>query len=418
MTGQIRHSETRTLQRLFIAWVLLGIILVACDGAKHPPGRPDANADPDPNAVAYPWNLPPGFPVPRVPDDNPMSVAKARLGRYLFYDTRLSGNQTYACASCHAQGSAFTDGRPQSIGATGAVLRHNAMSLTNVVYDAATTWANPLLRTLEDQALVPLFNEDPVELGWTARTDEILTRLRADVRYPMLFRAAFPEAGAADPVTLGNVVKALACFERTMISANSAYDRAQRGDPTALSDAARRGQKLFFGERLECYHCHGGFDLSDTVVHANTRFDELIYHNTGLYNVDGRGAYPAGDQGLVEITQQPTDMGKFRAPTLRNIELTAPYMHDGSIATLEDVLAHYGAGGRRIASGPNAGDGSANPHKDGLVAGFELTLQERDDVLAFLRSLTDWDFVHDTRLSDPFAVNPDASAGGSDASHP
>jgi cytochrome c peroxidase len=376
---------------------------LACLGACD--GDPAPTLDPD--AVAYPFRLPAGFPSPRIPDGNPMSVEKVRLGRSLFYDPRLSGNQTQACASCHQQARAFSDGLATPFGSHGDAVRRNAMSLTNVAYNSAYTWANPNLRTLEQQVMIPLFGADPIELGLADREAEVLARLRADARYLALFRAAFP--ADQDPVSVGNIVRSLGSFERTLISADSAYDRSQRGDAAALSPSARRGRDLFFGERLECYHCHGGFNLTDSAVHAGSTFDELAYHNTGLYNLDAQGSYPATDRGLIEVTNQPEHMGSYRAPTLRNIALTAPYMHDGSVATLEDVIAHYASAGRTIASGPNAGVGSANPHKDGLVLGFQLTAQEQDDVLAFLRSLTDWGFVSDPRLANPFLAARSAS---------
>ncbi len=343
---------------------------------------------------------PPNFPAMRVPTDNPFTREKAELGRYLFYDRKLSGNETQSCGSCHHQHLAFTDGRAQAQGSTGDLTPRSAMSIANSGYNSTQTWANPSVRALERQAMVPMFGESPVELGLAGREAELLSRLRADPRYPPMFQRAFP--GVSDPITLDNVLKAIASFERAVISADSPYDRYLRGDTNALSASARRGMSLFFGERLECFHCHGGFNLSDAVVTAATRIEETPFHNTGLYNTDGNGAYPAPNTGVFSITADPADMGRFRAPSLRNIAVTAPYMHDGSIATLEGVLDHYAAGGRRIASGPNAGDGSRSPLRSELVQGFALSADERADVVAFLRSLTDETFLHDPRLSDPF----------------
>jgi cytochrome c peroxidase len=160
---------------------------------------------------------------------------------------------------------------------------------------------------------------------------------------------------------------------------------------------------LFYSENLECHHCHGGFNFSEATIHAGSVFDSALFHNTGLYNLDGEGAYPANNTGIFEITGDPADMGRFRAPTLRNIAVTGPYMHDGSMDTLEAVLDHYAAGGRLIEDGPNAGDGRASPLKSGLVAGFSLTEDERADLVAFLESLTDETFLTDPALSDPYA---------------
>ena len=350
-------------------------------------------------SASWQWHLPAGFPEPRVPADNPMSVAKVALGRRLFYDKRLSNNRTMACASCHQQRRAFTDGKPRAIGSTGQMHRRNSMTLTNVAYGARLTWANPLLDRLEDQMLGPMFGDAPIELGLP--DDQTLTqRLAADPDYARRFRAAFPNDAA--PLSVKNVTKAIAAFERTLISANSPYDRYTRGDENALSASAKRGLRLFLSERLECFHCHGGFNFADSVDHAKLPEPERAFHNTGLYNVDGKGAYPRSDRGLLELTGKPEDMGKFKAPTLRNIAVTAPYMHDGSVATLAEAIDHYSAGGRRIASGPNAGDGGASPLKDKFLVGFILTDAERTDLLAFLDSLTDASFLTDARFADPF----------------
>lgn len=350
----------------------------------------------------YEWDLPPGFPVPRVPEDNPMSEAKVELGRFLFYDTRLSGNQTQSCASCHQQALGFTDGRPNGIGSTGEVHPRSAMGLTNIAYTARLTWANPVLDLLEQQAMAPMFGEAPVELGLSGLEAELIARLERDPAYPMMFAEAFPSD--PDPISIGNVVRAIACFERTLISGNSAYDRyTYQGDDAALSESARRGRELFDSERLECFHCHGGFNFSDNVQHDGTVAAEVAFHNTALYNIDGRGGYPEPNRGIYEHTADRRDMGRFRAPTLRNIAVTAPFMHDGSIATLEEVLDHYAAGGRTITEGPNAGIGSESPIKSIFLHGFTLTEQERADVLELLRSLTDEELLTDPRFSSPFA---------------
>jgi cytochrome c peroxidase len=349
----------------------------------------------------YDWGLPAGFPRPKVPEGNPMTVEKVELGRHLFYDVRLSGNETQSCGSCHQQALAFTDARAVGLGSTGEEHTRGAMSVVGTGYLNAFTWANPVLASLEDQALVPLFGENPVELGLAGLDEEMLARLAAEPVYVELFPAAFPED--ADPIDLDNVVRAIAAFERSIISYRSPYDRYNYGgDPTALSEAALRGKDLFFGEKLECFHCHGGFNFSDSVSHEGTTFVEVMFHNTGLYNLGGTGDYPPDNTGLFESTGEPGDMGRFRAPTLRNIALTAPYMHDGSIATLDQVLDHYAAGGRTIDSGPYAGVGSESPFKSELIAGFTLTPEERQDVLAFLDSLTDEALLADERWSDPW----------------
>ncbi len=353
-----------------------------------------------PEPEPYEWDLPPGFPTPRVPEDNPMSDAKVELGRALFYDARLSGNETQSCASCHRQALAFSDGLASGIGSTGEMHPRSAMGLTNIAYTSRLTWANPVLDRLEDQALVPMFGENPIELGLGGREDELLERLRSDGDYPAMFTEAF--AGEAESISIGNIVRAIASFERTLISGSSPYDRyTYQGDDSAMSESALRGRDLFHSERLECFHCHGGFNFSDNVQHDGSIGAEVAFHNNALYNIDGRGGYPAPNRGIYEHTADLRDMGRFRAPSLRNVAVTAPYMHDGSIATLDEVIDHYAAGGRTILDGPYAGDGSASPLKSMFLHGFTLTAEERADVLAFLSSLTDESFLSDARFASP-----------------
>src|SRR5210317_495380 len=195
----------------------------------------------------YEWELPPDVPVPVVPADNPMSKAKVELGRWLFYDKRLSGNETMSCASCHIQALAFTDGKPRSIGSTGEIHPRSSMSLVNVAYASRLTWANPLLDRLEDQALTPLLGDNPVEMGLGGSEDRFADLLRSEEHYSRLVRKAFP--GDADPHSLLNGVRSIAAFVRTIISFDSAYDRYMSGDEDALNASAQRGLELFFSER-------------------------------------------------------------------------------------------------------------------------------------------------------------------------
>lgn len=353
-------------------------------------------------AVAtYTWDLPDKFPVPNVPEDNPMSNEKVELGRYLFYDTRMSSTGKFSCGSCHEQARAFTDGRARAVGATGQVHPRNSMTLANVAYAPTLTWANPGLRKIETQVLIPMFGETPVEMGLAGKEQKLVKTLKSDPRYQALFAAAFP--GEADPVTVPNIAKSLACFVRTLISGRSQYDRYRfTRVADGISVPAKRGEALFFSERLECFHCHIGINFSGPLVFEGMEFEEAEFHNNGLYNIDGKGAYPTGNRGVYEITGNPDDMGKFKAPTMRNLKFTAPYMHDGSIATLDEVIDHYAAGGRDLHAGKFAGDGRANPYKNGFVKGFELTAEERHDLVEFLMTLTDEKFVVDPRFSNPF----------------
>lgn len=329
-----------------------------------------------------------------------MTPEKFELGRYLFYDVRLSGNGTQSCASCHQQALAFSDGKARSVGSTGEQHSRNAQSLTNVAWNSTFTWANPVLTTIEKQVHIPMFGEFPVELGITGNEQVVLSRIKADPRYRQLFAAAFPDE--REPIHWKNIVYALATFTRGLVSLDSPYDRYLAGDTAALNPSAIRGMNLFFSEDLECHHCHTGFNLTASTTFSGAVFIEKPFFNTGLYNLDGKGAYPPDNEGVKELTNDPADMGRFRPPTLRNIALTAPYMHDGSMASLEEVIRFYERGGRRIAHGPYAGDGRLSPLKNGLVSGFSLTDQQRRDLIAFLNSLTDVRFVTDPRFSDPF----------------
>lgn len=372
-------------------------IASSASGAGGGEGSPPGVA---PEGGEFVWRLPPGFPEPVVPADNPMTLAKVELGRHLFYDERLSSNETTSCATCHRQALAFTDGRATALGSTGQATARGSMSLANVAYATTLTWSHPYLTELERQAAVPIFGDDPIELGWTSEA-ELEARLASIPEYERMFEAAFPDDPA--PISTRNVTRALATFQRTLISGRSAYDRwAYDADEGAISDSARRGFELFYSERLECFHCHLGFNLSDQVSYSGRVFEEAPFHNTGLYNLDGAGAFPAASPGIYELTRDPADMGKFKAPTLRNIAVTAPYMHDGSIATLSAVLDHYAAGGRTLSSGPNAGVGSESPLRSELIRGFELSEQERADVIAFLESLTDPSFLTNPAFADPW----------------
>jgi len=286
------------------------------------------------------------------------------------------------------------------MGSTGMAHPRNSQSLTNVGYASSLTWANPLLTSLEQQILIPIFGEDPVELGVGRNADEVLARITDDPVYQPLLDRAFPD----ETVSWDVVAKALASFVRSLVSGNSRFDQyVYRGVSESLTDAELRGMELFFSERLECHHCHGGFNFSNSILHEDSKFEASPFHNTGLYNLGGDGSYPGPNTGLHGVTAKPEDMGRFRTPTLRNIELTAPYMHDGSIETLEEVIAHYAAGGRTIEEGPNAGVGTENPYKSGFVSGFSLSPDEQRDLVAFLKSLTDRSFVENPQFQNPFS---------------
>lgn len=354
-----------------------------------------------PSASAFAWNLPEGIYPPRVPDENPMTEAKVALGRYLFYDTRLSANRTQSCSSCHLQQYAFADHNPVGIGSTDEHHVRNPQTLANAAYYTSYTWANPALGTLEDQILIPITGDDPIELGVVPEVeDEVLARFENNATYRSMFQSAFPDVG--NPYRIHYIVKALASFIRTLNSFNSPYDRFMRGDKQALSEAAIRGMTLFNDENGECFHCHSGDNFSDSTADEKSFFVEQFFHNIGLYNLDGDGAYPEGNQGLYEITYNPYDRGRFKAPILRNVARTFPYMHDGSMQTLEEVIELHSNGGRNITEGEYAGNGIESPLKHDFITPKNFTEQEKQDLLAFLESLTDESFIHDPTISDPF----------------
>jgi cytochrome c peroxidase len=320
---------------------------------------------------SYDWHLPRGFPTPAVPADNPMSEAKVALGRLLFFEPRLSITGSYSCASCHQPGHSFSDGRPVAVGATGQALPRSAMALVNVVYNISFGWARPELRSLEAQMLEPLLNEHPVELGLTGRERIVYSQLAADPGYAAAFRESFPE-DAAQAISLDHIVKAIAAFERTLISGHSAFDRyVFGGEHNAISATAKRGMALFYSSRAGCGSCHSGF------------------------NFDGNWRDARGETGKASFASNGTSGELMRVPTLRNITMTAPYMHDGRFPDLAAVLDHYA----RIAASLRAGgrlEGEAGAAKVASAAKlrlFDLSADERSDLLRFLDTLTDEEFV-------------------------
>jgi cytochrome c peroxidase len=318
------------------------------------------------------------FPPQPWPANNPPSAARAELGRYLFYDKRLSVNGKSSCSTCHRQELAFTDGKPRAQGATGEFHPRNAPSLVNLAWSTVFNWSDPTVHSLEAQVLKPMFSTSPIELGYSSVEGQFLNLARRDPTYVRLFTAAFPDE--SDQYTTSHVAAALAAFERTIVSGDSPWDRFHfDGDQNAISESAKRGEILFFLDGgPSCFRCHSGFNFTDSK-----------FHNTALYD-----PYPSSNAGLAEFTRRPADSGMFRTPGLRNVALTAPYMHDGSMENLEEVIDHYAAAGRA----------RTNPNKDPLIRGFRLTARNRADLVAFLQSLTDDSLLHDPRFSNPWPV--------------
>ena len=374
-------------------WVAIAFVVVSLDASLW--ACPQSNGSPPPSAETFHWTKPGWAPTPLVPKDNPMSDAKVRLGRALFYDKRLSIDESMSCSTCHQQPRAFTDGERTHLGVNGLPGNRNAMTLTNVAFFPSYTWANPTVKSLEKQMLIPLFGDHPLEMGMTGHEDELFSRLAHDPDYPREFSQAFPvENGRID---LRTIAQAIAAFERTLLSFDSPYDHYKRGQPNAISASAKRGEGLFFSERLECYHCHDGVNFTDNDKQEGQAFEERGFHNTGLYNEDGNGAYKPWDHGLRDVTSNPQDEGAFRTPTLRNVAVTGPYMHDGSLSTLEAVIReHYAAKGHSCFTGKGP-----NPLRSEFIEGFTINDREIKDLVAFLQSLTDPSFLNNPAFSDP-----------------
>lgn len=373
------RSFFRPLTALF--WVLL--VLVSC--------QDEGGTEPQEGNEPYTFDIPSYFSrnTHPIPADNPATTKGVELGRMLFYDTRLSGNNNQSCASCHQQEKAFTDGQRFSRGSTGALGHRNSMSLANMLWVHRLFW-DGRSATLEEQALIPI--TDPIEMNQDL--DELVAELSAIPTYRTLFAQAFGTEG----ITPERIANALAQFQRTLISANSKYDQFLRGtyQPTSLE---LQGMRLFFqhpypdlGLRgANCGDCHVG----PLVAGATNNW--AGFHNNGL-DTDERLA-----EGLQAVTGNPADRGKFRAPSLRNIALTAPYMHDGRFQTLEQVLDHYDQHIRMSQTlDPLIIEASNEFLFPGDPIKLYLTPQEKQAVLAFLHMLTDETFIRDPRFSNPF----------------
>lgn len=307
------------------------------------------------SAGPWRWTLPDGVAAPAVPADNPMSAAKVELGRRLFYDADLSIDGTMACSTCHEQRRGFADGNRSRPGVHGDPGRRNVPGLANVAWLSPLTWADPGLTSLEKQALVPITGDRPVEMGMLGKEAEIPARIGRDRCYRQMFAKAFPETRGR--IDLPAVAKALAVFQRTMISYDSPYDRRTT---TPLPPAAARGLVLF---EARCASCHTGPIFSDGRFHRiETRVDDA-------------------DAGLVEKSGDPADRGRFRTPSLRNVALGSPYLHDGSAATLGDAIRRH----------------------EGLPQGA-LSPAQVDDLTGFIGALTDERFIADPRFAYPERV--------------
>ena len=370
--------------RLRLRTVLPGIACAALLFGCAKEALTDEHALPTPYAL----RIPPGFPPMPVPPDNVTTVEGVRLGHYLFYEKRLSGNDHQRCATCHSHSTAFGDGVSTSTGIDGVNGTRNASALVNLGWQHAYFW-DGRSATLEQQVLEPVRNPVEMHASWPV----VMAKLQQDPAYPPLFRAAF----GTEHIDSLLVAKAIAQFLRTLISGNSDYDKWKRGEGTLSADALA-GYTLFTTEAgtpgqvytlpgtnttvtgqggADCFHCH-----------TEGLFTDGGFHNNAL------DAAPA-DSGRAKVTHLPEDLGRFKVPTLRNVAISHPYMHDGRFFSLDQVLAHYNTGGH------------ASPTADPFMKFTDpnttmgLTAQQRAQLKAFLESLTDYAFINDPAVRDP-----------------
>ncbi|MFN5317856.1 MAG: cytochrome-c peroxidase [Bacteroidia bacterium] len=345
--------------RFYVAITLTVLIFTSC--------RKDEQSDFEVNPTPVALDIPSSFPQALIPADNPLTEEGIFLGRKLFYDPILSGDNTISCASCHMQNAAFVDAGTQfSLGVNGAVGTRNAMPLFNLAWGPGFFWDGGATN-LESQVIGPITN--PVEMH--ENLEHALNELKAHPEYPYLFFKAF----GSNSITTANLMRAVAQFERTLISADSKYDRYLKGQAT-LTEQELNGLNLFTDmNKGDCNHCHALGGL----------FTDFGYRNTGL-------DFDYADEGRYLITLNEADKGKFKTPSLRNIALTAPYMHDGRFATLMECIEHYNTG---FVLHPNLDPALA------FVNQGRMTPQEMQDIVAFLNTLTDSTFINNPKFAAP-----------------
>ena len=365
---------------------MLGALVEGCkknkDNQPSPAGT-DSTADCGPiQSTGTPLNLdlPFFFPTMPVPPDNPLTVEGVKLGRYLFWDKKLSRNQTMSCGSCHFPGKSFADSGRFSTGVDGIQGTRSAMPLINLAWAHNYFW-DGRAATLEKQIFEPVRNHIELDENWV----EVAQRIAADPEYPPMFEAAF--GGTCIDST--RISYAIAQFERTMVSYKSKFDRWRYYGQGNLTPSEYRGLEKFLAEGGDpsrfpggqnggdCFHCHGG---------SLTLFTDEQFHNNGLDSV-------FTDLGRGEVTGNPADYGRFKTPTLRNIALTAPYMHDGRYQTLQQVIEHYDSGG--------VPSPTIDPFMKYAVGGDAMTDQTKQDIINFLLTLTDTSFVNNPAFTDP-----------------
>ena len=352
----------------------LSIILIACKKDPAPlSGCTDSNAiNYNPNAIIEdnscyyfaptPYDIitPNGFPDMLIPENNPTTIEGVLLGEKLFNDPILSANNTLACINCHTREAAFSDINQYSTGIDGIQGTRNASALINLGWNNDFNWDGSA-NSLEDQAFEPIRNPIEMHNSWV----NVENALNNHNEYPKLFKEAFN----INKIDSNHIVMAIAQFERTLISNNSKFDRFLKGlEP--LTPSELNGYAIFNSEKGDCFHCHG-----------TSLFMDNLFHNNGL------DIEPFIDIGLAKVTNNAADYGKFKTPTLRNVEFTAPYMHDGRFASLEEVIEHYNSGGKYSST--------VDPLMKKIGVGLQLTNKEKEDLIAYLKTLSDNNFITD-----------------------
>jgi cytochrome c peroxidase len=364
-------------------WILIIVLLMVAVGCRYDVLEDDPKQeeiDDFSNTQPYPLQIPPFFPPMDIPSDNPLTVQSVNLGRYLFWEKKLSLDNSISCGSCHTPEHNFSDSNPFSAGVGGTLGNRQSMPLINLGWARYFFW-DGRHSSLETQILEPV--ENPIEMheDW----DNVIDKLALDTLYPPLFKAAF----GTSTITKKRAAKAIASFIRTMVSAGSKFDK-QRIGQYAFTDEEYRGFVLYTTEGgspdqvpggsfgADCFHCHGFGDMQMT---------DGLFHNNGL------DFHFQADPGRFMATFNPLDSGKFKTPTLRNIEFSAPYMHDGRFQTLQEVIEHYNSGGH-----PSTTIDSFMKFTSG---GLQLTETAKNDLIAFLKCLSDTAYLHNPAYRDP-----------------
>lgn len=350
--------HTKGLSILFFA-----LVFISCNKDKNTGQGSGYRPTP------YILELPAGFPNMPIPADNPLTVEGVELGRHLFYEKRLSGNNTLACAGCHAPSLAFSDNRKFSKGIDGVEGDRHSMVLQNLAWSPTLLW-DGRANSIEEQVFEPVTN--PIEMHETWKN--AVSKLTQDAKYQNMFYKAFGTTRIDSTL----VSKAIAQFLRTLVSGNSKFDKWLRGEVT-LTSSELEGFNLFNAlDGADCFHCHA----------VNAHFSDFSFHNNGLDE-------NPSDIGRAKVTNNSTDIGKFKVPSLRNLEFSAPYMHDGRFATLDEVIDFYSEGVHH--NSPNI-----SPLMEfSFQGGVALNATEKAALKAFLLTLSDPDFINNPKFQDP-----------------